>query len=198
MNETLIQFRKLFVNGNNRAIFALTYYLLLTERGYDMKSKSGTYKFLLWAIVCSFFFITLSGIAHSETITDSQIISDTTWTKSESPFLFTEKRAMPWLALLLFDDKGQISGIVSGTTVIAVADNEIVSSYGTSGKTPNVDRDGNGIAESFTFNLTNIPIGNDIYVYLITRGEIFSLYFASNGAGIPDINVFSLTFATLM
>ena len=54
-----------------------------------MKSKSGLYKFLLWAIVCSFFIMTLSGIAHSETIVDSHIVADTTWTKAGSPYVVT-------------------------------------------------------------------------------------------------------------
>lgn len=107
--------------------------------------------------------------------------------------------AMPWVNLLLLDDQysgGQISGITAGTTVIAVADNEIITSYGTAGKTPNVDHDGDGENESFSFTLTGIPIGTDIYVYLITRGEIFALYFAGSGTGIADTNVFSLTAAS--
>ena len=154
------------------------------------------FKIYFSGLICLVILATLSVNAYSETIIDKNIFTDRPGIKSERPFLLKEGRAMPWLSLLLFDDKGQINGIVSGTTVIAVADNEIVSSYGTSGKTPNVDRDGNGTAESFTFKLTNIPTGKDIYVYLITRGEIFPLYFASNGTGIPDINVFSLAFGT--
>ena len=154
------------------------------------------FKIYFSGLLCLVILATLSVNAYSETIIDKNIFTDRPGIKSERPFLLKEGRAMPWLSLLLFDDKGQINGIVSGTTVIAVADNEIVSSYGTSGKTPNVDRDGNGTAESFTFKLANIPTGKDIYVYLITRGEIFPLYFANNGTGIPDINVFSLAFGT--
>jgi hypothetical protein len=106
---------------------------------------------------------------------------------------------MPWLNLLLLDDQrayGQINGITAGTTVVAVADNEIVASYGTAGKTPNIDQDGDGESESFSFTLDSIPIGTNIYVYFITKGEIFSLYFAGSGIGSANTNVFALTAAT--
>jgi hypothetical protein len=107
--------------------------------------------------------------------------------------------AMPWLSLLLFDDQsahGKINGITEGTTVVAVADNEIVASYGTAGRTPNTDKDGDGEFESFSFTLASIPVRTNIYVYFITKGEIISLYFAGSGTGPANTNVFSLTAAT--
>jgi len=91
---------------------------------------------------------------------------------------------------------GEVSGSVGGTTVIAVADGDIVASEDTSGRIPDVDKDGDLINESFSFTLTDIPLDHDIRIYLVVQGEIFPLYFDSNGDGTPDTNVFSLTSET--
>ncbi len=83
-------------------------------------------------------------------------------------------------------EAGTINGIVSGTTIIAVADGEIVASDDTTGKTP----DANG---NFPFTLTGIPVGKNIRVYLIEEGGIFPLYFDIDDDGNPDTNVFTLS-----
>jgi len=80
-------------------------------------------------------------------------------------------------------ETGTINGSVSGTTIIAVVDNEIVASDDTTGKTPDV----NG---NFSFTLTGIPVGENVGIYLI-EGGIFPLYFDSDGD--PDTNVFILS-----
>jgi len=91
---------------------------------------------------------------------------------------------------------GEVSGSVGGTTVIAVADGDIVASQDTSGRIPDVDNDGDLIPESFSFTLEDIPLGRDIRIYLVVKGEIFPLYFDSDGDGTPDTNVFSLASET--
>ena len=94
------------------------------------------------------------------------------------------------------DDTGSaaISGSVSGTLVIAVNDNgEIVSIDDTTGRTPDVDRDNDGIDESFSFTLEGIPAGTYIRLYLISEGQTFPLYFDSDDDGTPDANVMSLS-----
>ena len=80
-------------------------------------------------------------------------------------------------------ETGIINGSVSGTTIIAVVDNEIVASDDTTGKT----QDANG---NFPFTLTGIPVGENVGIYLI-EGGIFPLYFDSDGD--PDTNVFILS-----
>jgi len=89
-----------------------------------------------------------------------------------------------------------VNGSVSGTTVIAVADDSIVATDDTIGRVPDLDRDNDGVNESYSFTLSGIPSGRDIRVYVIKHGEIFPLYFDSDGDGTPDTNVFSLTSAT--
>jgi hypothetical protein len=83
-------------------------------------------------------------------------------------------------------ETGTINGSVSGTTVIAVVDNEIVANDDTTGKT----QDANG---NFPFTLTGIPVGENVGIYLIEGGEIFPLYFDSDGGGNFDTNVFILS-----
>jgi hypothetical protein len=88
-----------------------------------------------------------------------------------------------------------ITGVVSGTTVLAVDQNgDIVSSDDTAGRTPDIDRDGDGIAESYsiTLSLSSIPVNTEIRVYLISGGNVYPIYFDSDLDGIPDTNVFSL------
>jgi hypothetical protein len=93
---------------------------------------------------------------------------------------------------------GEISGVVSGTRVIAMANDKIVASDDTSEKMPDVDKDGDGINESFSFTLTGIPIDSDVGIYLVENGGIFPLYFDSDGDGNPDTNVFSLSSDTVV
>nr|NIO16907.1 hypothetical protein [Deltaproteobacteria bacterium]NIS77620.1 hypothetical protein [Deltaproteobacteria bacterium] len=76
---------------------------------------------------------------------------------------------------------GSIIGTVAGTTVVAVNQaGEIVGSDDTEEKTP--DLQGN-----FSFALTNIPVGQELRLFLLTNGGIFPLYF-----GQPQTNVFIL------
>ena len=89
-----------------------------------------------------------------------------------------------------------VDGSVSGTTVVAVADDSIVATYDTIGRTPDLDRDSDGANESYSFTLSSIPSGRDIRIYMIRHGEIFPLYFDSDGDGTPDTNVFSFVSAT--
>ncbi|MBI3610868.1 MAG: hypothetical protein HY204_09235 [Nitrospirae bacterium] len=82
---------------------------------------------------------------------------------------------------------GTISGTVSGTSVIAVnGSGDIIAIDDTTGRTP----DANG---NFSFTLTGIPVGVNIRVYLVEGGGIFPVYFDTNGDGVPDTNVFSLS-----
>jgi len=88
---------------------------------------------------------------------------------------------------------GTISGSVSGTTILAVNDQgNIVASADTAGRTPDVDTDGNGTLDSFSFTLNDVPLGNDIRVYLVTGGSIYPMYFDTDGDGTSDSNVFAL------
>ncbi|MBW2636791.1 MAG: hypothetical protein JRC86_04590 [Deltaproteobacteria bacterium] len=82
---------------------------------------------------------------------------------------------------------GTISGSVSGTTIIAVADDKIVASDDTSGRDYDLDRDDDGTDDSYSFELRGIPVGKDVAIYIIEGGLIFPLYFGS-----PETNVFSL------
>jgi hypothetical protein len=78
-----------------------------------------------------------------------------------------------------------ISGSVSGTVIIAIDDEgNIVATDNTAGKTPDV-------SGNYPFTLTDIPIGTNIRVYLLTGSGEFPLYFSS-----PATNVFTLSSAT--
>jgi hypothetical protein len=135
----------------------------------------------------------------------SQAIGDTAaglWPGSESPPVTplppiwkAEELDLnfPKIGLAVSDPTGEISGIASGATVIAVVNCEIAASEDTSGRIPDVDGDGDFINESFAFTFTDIPPYRDIRIYLFVEGEIFPLYFDSDGDGNPDTNVFSLT-----
>jgi hypothetical protein len=80
-----------------------------------------------------------------------------------------------------------ISGSVSGTTIIAVDDNgNIVATDTSVGKTPDVH--GN-----YPFTLTEIPIEENIRLYFATGNGIFPMHFNDNG---NDTNTFVLTNAT--
>ncbi len=91
---------------------------------------------------------------------------------------------------------GTISGIVSGTTIIAVDDDaEIVASDDTRGDTPDTDLDGDGSKESYSFALTAIPVSVDLRIFLVADDGVFPMYFNDNGT---DINVFSLSSGTVI
>ena len=79
-----------------------------------------------------------------------------------------------------------ILGTVTGTTIIAIDENDdVVASDDTADKTPNADG-------SFSFTLTELPLSQDIRIFLITDGAIYPMYFDTNGDGDSDTNVFAL------
>ncbi len=88
-------------------------------------------------------------------------------------------------------DTFTISGSVGGTMIVAVVDDEIVASDDTAGRTPDVDIDGNGSNDAFSITLSDIPVGEDVKIYLIESGHIFPLYYASEGNSDANTNVFS-------
>ena len=77
--------------------------------------------------------------------------------------------------------------------IVAVVDDEIVASDDTAGRTPDVDIDGNGSNDAFSITLSDIPVGEDVKIYLIESGHIFPLYYESEGNSGADTNVFSST-----
>jgi hypothetical protein len=86
-----------------------------------------------------------------------------------------------------------ITGSVSGTTVMAVnSDGKIVTTDDTDGRSADIDNDGDGVPEAFSFTLNDIPVGEAISIYLVTGGSVYPMYFDSNGDGTPDTNVFSV------
>ena len=92
---------------------------------------------------------------------------------------------------------GEISGSVSGTTVIAVDDRgDVIASDDTAGRPPDLDRDGDGIPESYSFTLVGIPAEANFRIYLVTGAGVFPMYFDSDGDGVPEANVLSLTSVT--
>ena len=91
---------------------------------------------------------------------------------------------------------GIFRGVVEGTIILAVVNDEIVASEDTSGRTPDVDTDGDDINESFSFTLTGIPLDSDVRIFIVEKGEIFPLYFDSNGDGATDTNALSLSCLT--
>ena len=89
---------------------------------------------------------------------------------------------------------GTISGSVSGTIIIAVNSNgDIVATDDTAGRTRDVDTDGNGSLDAFSFTLNSLPLSEDIRVFLVTLGRIVPMYFDSNNDGMSDSNVFTLS-----
>jgi len=87
-----------------------------------------------------------------------------------------------------------ISGAVAGTTIIAIdSQDNIVASDDTAGRTAfDVDTDGDGFTDAFSFTLTGLPLSEDIRIFLITSGAIYPMYFDTDGDGISDSNVFAL------
>ena len=93
---------------------------------------------------------------------------------------------------------GTIEGVVEGTSILLVVNDKIEASDDTSGRMPDVDKDGDGNNESFSFALTGIPIDSDVRIYIVENGGIFPLYFDSDGDGNPDTNVLSLSSDTVV
>lgn len=92
---------------------------------------------------------------------------------------------------------GSISGAVAGTTIMAVDESgAIVSGDDTADKVPDFDSDGDGLSDAFTFQLSGIPLEQAIRVYLVTGGGIYPMYYDSDGDGVPETNVFTLTAET--
>ena len=88
---------------------------------------------------------------------------------------------------------GTISGSVAGTTIIAVnSSGDIVATDDTAGRMRDVDSDGDGTPDAFSFTLNGIPLADSVRVYLVTGGGIYPMYFDSNGDGTSDSNVFTL------
>ncbi len=91
------------------------------------------------------------------------------------------------------NDTATISGSVAGTTIIALnSSGDIVATDDTAGKAKDVDTDGNGTPDTFSFTLTGIPLNQDIRVFLVTGGGIYPMYFDTNNDGVSDSNVFAL------
>ena len=93
-------------------------------------------------------------------------------------------------------DTFTIRGSVGGTIIVAVVDDQIVASYDTAGRTPDVDIDRNGSNDAFSITLSGIPVGKDVKIYLIESGDIFTLYYDSEGNSDADTNVFWLACAS--
>ncbi len=87
---------------------------------------------------------------------------------------------------------GTISGSVAGTTIIAVnSSGDIIATDDTAGRTRDVDTDGNGTLDAFSFTLNGIPFTEDVRVYLVTGGSIYPMYFDTDNDGVSDSNVFA-------
>jgi hypothetical protein len=84
---------------------------------------------------------------------------------------------------------GTVSLTVSGTTITAFSGDDAVASDSTQGKTMDVDRDGDGINDAYRLTLRNIPLNQNLRIYLESKGTVYSLYFAD---GTGATNVFSL------
>lgn len=87
-----------------------------------------------------------------------------------------------------------ISGAVAGTTIIAIdSKDNIVASDDTADRTAfDVDTDGDGFTDAFSFTLGGLPLSENIRIFLITDGSIYPMYFDTNGDGVSDSNVFAL------
>ena len=86
-----------------------------------------------------------------------------------------------------------ISGSVAGTTIIVVnSSGNIVATSDTAGRSPDVDTDSDGSLDAFSFQLSSIPLTENLRVYLVTGGGIYPMYFDTNNDGVSDSNVFEL------
>ena len=76
-----------------------------------------------------------------------------------------------------------ITGTVSGTIIIAVdANDKVIDVYDTSGRARDVDRDGDGRAESFSIRLQGIPVGEAVRVFIYTDLELVPIWFTNGGS----------------
>jgi hypothetical protein len=86
-----------------------------------------------------------------------------------------------------------VSGSIDGATIIAVeGSGNIVATDDTEGRARDVDTNNDGTPNAFSFTLANIPIDQDIRIYLVTNAGIYSMHFDTNNSGVSDSNVFSL------
>lgn len=91
------------------------------------------------------------------------------------------------------ESTGTISGSVSGTTILALDDDGmIVASDNTKGREPDLDLDNDGIKESYSFIVYNLPVDVRLRIYLVTNEGVFPMNFDDNGT---KTNVLSLSSA---
>ena len=92
------------------------------------------------------------------------------------------------------ESNGTISGSVSGTTILVLDDDGmIVASDNTKGREPDLDLDNDGIKESYSFIIYNLPVDVRLRIYLVTNEGVFPMNFDNNGT---KTNVLSLSSAT--
>jgi hypothetical protein len=70
---------------------------------------------------------------------------------------------------------GSVSLTVSGTTITAFSGDESISSDSTQGKTMDVDRDGDGTNDAYRLTLRNIPLNQNLRIYLESKGAVYPL-----------------------
>lgn len=86
---------------------------------------------------------------------------------------------------------GTISGIVGGTTILVIDDDGmIVASDDTKRRLPDLDMDGDGIEDSYSFTIAEVPMDMNIRIYLVESTGVSPLNFVVNGT---SVNVFSLS-----
>jgi len=92
------------------------------------------------------------------------------------------------------ESTGTISGSVSGTTILALDDDGlIVASDNTKRRLPDMDLDVDGINESYSFTIYDVPVGENIRIYLVESEGVSPMYFDEKG---NPVNVFSLSSAS--
>lgn len=90
-------------------------------------------------------------------------------------------------------DTAKVSGSVAGTTIIALnSSGDIVAIDDNAEKDSDIDSDGDGTLDAFSFALTGIPLTQDIRVFLVIGSGIYPVYFDTNNDGVSDSNVFAL------
>lgn len=91
------------------------------------------------------------------------------------------------------ESTGTISGIVSGTSILVLNDDGlIVADDNTIRKSPDLDLDGDSIDESYTFTVIDVPVDENVRIYLVEGEGVFPMYFDDNGT---SVNIFSLSSA---
>jgi hypothetical protein len=104
------------------------------------------------------------------------------------------------------ESTGTISGSVSGTTIMALDDDGmILATDNTKRRLPDLDIDGDNIDESYSFILSEVPVGKKIRIYLVTNEDVYPVFFEDSGYNATNFshssdtnntNIFSLTSAT--